>query len=158
MIRIYQDPEAPHDMHPGIESCRHIKDLANHKYDGEYLIRSDMVAQLALMWSQSDCSRYEGLLSNSQEKAAAQATEVDSNEHAARNTGPGDGQDERKGPVLDSANPLEGFSWAAAHNLALVGDFPSVAVSTITSSDAHSEPVFSSRTDDVTSPPPRVFG
>jgi hypothetical protein len=158
MIRIYQDPEAPHDMYPGLESCRHIKDLAKHKYDGEYLIRSDMVAQLALMWSQSDCSRYAGLLSNSQEKAAAQANEADSGKQVAPNTEPDDDQAERQGPVLDSANPLDGFSWAAAHNLALVGDFPSVAVSTITSSDAHNEPVFSSRTEEVTSPPPRALG
>lgn len=157
MIRIYQDPEAPHDMYPGLESCRHIQDLAKHKYDGEYLIRSDIVAQLALLWSQSDCSRYAGLLSTSQEKAAAQAAEEAASEHVARGTEPDTEQAEQKGPALDSANPLDGFSWAA-HNLALVGDFPSVAVSTITSSYVHSEPVFSSHSDDVTSPPPRVLG
>lgn len=157
MIRIYQDPEAPHDMYPGIESCRHIQDLAKHKYDGEYLIRSDIVAQLALLWSQADCSRYAGLLSTSEGKAAAQATEENASEHVAPDSEADTRQAEQKGPVLDSANPLDGFSWGAAHNLALAGDFPRVAVSTITSSFAHSEPVFSSRSDDVTSPPPRAL-
>ncbi len=158
MIRIYQDPEAPHDMYPGLDSCRHIQDLAKNKYDGEYLIRSDIVAQLALLWSQSDCSRYAGLLNTSEGKAAAQAAEEDASEHVAPDSEAGTEQAEQKGPALDSANPLDGFSWAAAHNLAIVGDFPSVAVSTITSVYAHSEPVFSSRSDDVTSPPPRAVG
>ena len=158
MIRIYQDPEAPHDMYPGLDSCRHIQDLAKDKYDGEYLIRSDVVAQLALLWSQSDCSRYAGLLNTSEAKAVAQPIEEDSSEQGVRDSESDTGQVGQKGPVLDSANPLDGFSWAAAHNLALVGDIPSVAVSTITSSYAHSEPVFSSRSDDVTSPPPRVLG
>lgn len=158
MIRIYQDPEAPHDLHPGLVSCRHIQDLAQYKYDGEYLIRSDVVAQLAQMWAQSDCSRYAGLLSNSQEKVAAQPTVEAANEHVGRDSDSNAEGVKQKGPVLDSANPLDGFSWAAAHNLALVGDFPSVAVRTITSAYANSQPVFSSRADDVTSPPPRALG
>ena len=78
MLRIYQDPEAPHDMYPGLESCRQIKDLARHKFDGEYLIRSEMVAQIAALWSQSDCSRYAALLSNSPRQATARASQEQS--------------------------------------------------------------------------------
>lgn len=159
MIRIYQDPAAPHDMHPGLDTCRHIRDLARHKYDGEYLLRSDVVAQISMLWSQSDCSRYAGLLSPSREKAAARAAgEAVSSERNTSSTQTGENQAERKGPFVASANPLDGFSWAAAHNPLLLGDLPIVSPASLTLSRAPGEPAISSRSDDVPSPPPRALG
>ncbi len=156
MIRIYQDPVAPHDMYPALDTCRHIKDLARYRYDGEYLLRSDIVAQLSMMWSQSNCSRYAGLLTNSHMSAKTPAGEIESREQLALNVTPEEGSHDTQGQAFESANPLDGFLWAAAHHLTLMVDLPCVSPRTINSTHAPIEPAFSSRSEDVPSPPPRA--
>lgn len=157
MMRIYQDPEGPHDMYPGIETCRHIKDLARYKYDGEYLIRSDMVAQLSLLWSQSDCSRYAALLSNPSNSAETRTSQVTVNESNQGLDNSDVRQASHEGPALNSAKPLEDFIGSVAHTPALVGGLSIVSTGDIMSVPAQRGPVFSSRSDDVPSPPPRAL-
>ncbi len=150
MIRIYQDTEAPHDMHPGLETCRHIRDLARNKYDGEYLIRSDVVAQISLLWSQSDCSKYAGLLTGSPHQAKAQTSEQDVR-------GERDSQEAvQKGPAVEAANPLHSVIGAAVHHPGLVRDLPGPVAGALTSLLTPARATFSTRSDDVPSPPPRA--
>jgi hypothetical protein len=157
MLRIYQDPEAPHDMYPGLESCRHIKDLAKYKFDGEYLIRSDVVAQLASLWSQSDCSRYSGMLRDSPGQATARASQEHSGPNKGR-YGKEARQTLQRGPAFDSADASRDFTGSAFYNPVLVGDLPVASVGNMTSLHAPVVPSFSSRTDEVPSPPPRALG
>jgi hypothetical protein len=155
MLRIYQDPDAPHDMYPGLESCRHIKDLAKNTYDGEYLLRSDLVAQLSLLWSQSDCSRYVGLLRNSPGKVESAALSARSGEEQR------DNQPRRteQGEVsLESGEGLEDFTGSAAYSPALAEDLPIASAGTTTWLHAARESACYSRSDDVPSPPPRALG
>ncbi len=159
MLRIYHDPVAPHDMYPGLDSCRHIQHLSRYQYDGEYLLRSDVVAQLALMWSQSNCSRYAGLLSNSQEKAATLTTAGASSGQSSSSRSATDRQGEaQQGHVLEAADPLDGLSSAASDSPALLVALPIAWPGNVTSGYARGEPAFSSRADDVPSPPPRARG
>jgi hypothetical protein len=152
MLRIYQDTEAPHDMYPGLESCRQIKDLARHKFDGEYLIRSEIVAQLAQLWSQSDCSRYTALLRNSSREAVA------SQKHSGAARG-GSDKDSRpplpNGPSFESSDAAEDFTGSAVYNPVLAGEMPTASHDNMTSLHAPTTPSISSRADDVPSPPPR---
>ena len=154
MLRIYQDPEAPHDMYPGLESCRQIKDLARHKFDGEYLIRSEMVAQIAALWSQSDCWMYAGLLSNSQAHARVGASQ-EQRGTGKDTSGSAPRRSHHGGPSFDSADASEDFTGSAAYNPALAGDLPIASHGGLTSWHAPAIPPVSSRADDVPSPPPR---
>lgn len=157
MLRTYQDTEAPHDMYPGLESCRHIKDLARHKFDGDYLIRSELVAQLASLWSQSDCSRYTALLSDSPREAEARTSQ----EHTGSDKGRYDKESRRaghSGPALNSADASHRFTGTAMYNPVLVGDLSIVSIGTMTFLHAPATHAFFSRADDVPSPPPRALG
>ena len=156
MLRIYQDTEAPHDMYPGLESCRQIKDLAKHRYNGEYLLRSDVVAQLSALWSQSDCSRYTALLRKPQGAASASASQ--------EGTGPGKGRSDKEarqaqhqGPAFNSADASQDLTGSAVYNPVLAEDLPVASIGTMTA--LHTPPArpFSSRADDVPSPPPRAL-
>ena len=160
MLRIYQDPEAPHDMYPGLESCRHIKELAKHKFDGEYLIRSDMVAQLTSLWTQSDCSRYTAMLRDSRGKAgkAAAGASQERTPSAESQYDRESRQDGHGGPAFAAAEAAEDFTGAAAYNPLVVGHLPSEATGGMTSLHAPATPAFSSRTEEVPSPPPRALG
>jgi hypothetical protein len=157
MLRIYQDPEAPHDMYPGLESCRHIKDLAKNKFDGEYLIRSDVVAQLAALWSQSDCSRYTALLRNSPGEATAGASQERTGSDESRSD-QGSRRSRHDGPAFNSVDASEEFTGSAVYNPALMGHLAVAAIGSMISLHAPTTPAMSSRADDVPSPPPRGLG